>query len=380
MVQSSARRWIARGPVVVAAVLVAACSGAPGEGGEGEQARSTSQAIYGGQQDNDAKQNQAVVSLRIGDGAQFELCSASLIAPNVVLTARHCVSVNTTTTVACDENGVSGNGNQLGADEPVSTIHVYLGAAPNFTGTPAANAKAIFHTQSNVICNGDFALVVLDKNITGITPLKVRMTAATPMGEMVRAVGYGQNDQQLPIGTRLRKDNVGIMAVGKMVSTNQTALATNEFEVGLSICQGDSGGPAISETTGAVVGVVSRGGNCTDTFGHIYTSLTGFASVFQAAFALAGGAPTDENGTVPPNPTAPDAGVSGGADAGGGGNATPTDPTPNGRPTANLRAGAGNNCSATGAPAPGATELGGIALGMLAALGIFITRRRRTDD
>lgn len=374
------RGWIARGQGVVAAALLAACSGAPGEANDGEPARSTSQAIYGGQPDNDARQNQGVVSLRIGDGAQFELCSASLIAPNVVLTARHCVSVNTTTTVACDENGASGNGDQLGADMVASTIHVYLGAAPNFTGVPAASGKAIFHSQTNVICNADMALVVLDKNVTGVTPLKVRLTGATATGEMVRAVGYGQNDQQLPIGTRLRKDNVGILAVGKKVSTNMTALATNEFEVGLSICQGDSGGPAISETSGAVVGVVSRGGNCTDTFGHIYTSLTGSASVFQQAFALAGGAPTDENGTVPP-PPAPDAGVGtgGGTDGGTGGNETPTDPTPN-HPQTNLRAGAGNNCSATGAPSPGTTELGGIALGMLAALGLFVARRRRDDD
>jgi MYXO-CTERM domain-containing protein len=168
--------------------------------------------------------------------------------------------------------------------------------------------------------------------------------------------------------------------VGKTISASQTSLATNEFEVGLSICQGDSGGPAISETTGAIVGVVSRGGNCTDTSGHIYTSLTAFASVFQAAFALAGGAPVDESGTAPP-PLA-DAGGGGGTgvDGGtGGGDETPTDPTPRPQGT-NLRAGAGNNCSASGAPSPSATELGGIALGMLAALGMLVARRRRADD
>jgi hypothetical protein len=195
--------WIASVPALVVTTVLAACSAGPGAE-VGEESSSTSQAIYGGQADNDANQNSAVVSLKIGDGTQFELCSAALIAPNVVLTARHCVSVNITTGVACDSNGASGNGDQLGADEPIASIHVFTGPTPAFTGTPAANAKAIFHTTSTIICNGDMALIVLDKNITGIAPLKVRMMAPTTAGEMVRSVGYGQNDISLPVGTRLR--------------------------------------------------------------------------------------------------------------------------------------------------------------------------------
>ena len=365
--------------VVTSALGVGACGPAPSTT---EAAGSTSEAIYGGTLDNDALANQGVVSLKIGDGTSFELCSASLIAPNVVLTARHCVSVNLTQGVACDENGASGNGAQVGADEAVATIHVFVGTNPNFAGTPAANAKAIFHTTTDFLCNADMALIVLDRNISGVAPLKVRLNTTTAVGEKMRSVGYGQNDKQLPVGTRLRKDGVGVLAVGKIVSANQTPLAANEFEVGLSICQGDSGGPAISETTGAVVGVVSRGGQCTDDFGHIYTTIAGFKPVFDAAFQLAGGAPIDESATAPPAPVA-DAGGGGGGggagtgtsagDDGGGGNSS----SPSGAHPLNLHSGAGASCSTSGAPSPAASTFGGIALGMLAALGLFVARRRR---
>src|SRR5690606_37859440 len=74
----------------------------------------------------------------------------------------------------------------------------------------------------------------------------------------------------------------------------RTPLGPHEFEVGQSICQGDSGGPAISADTGAIIGVVSRGGACEDDHGHIYTTTAGFDALFSEAFAVAGGAPVVE--------------------------------------------------------------------------------------
>jgi hypothetical protein len=214
--------------------------------------------------DNDGSQNGGVVAVKVGTSStQFLLCTGAVIAPNVVLTARHCVSVSTSQTVACDENGVSGNGAQVGADVDLDLRGRLVGPAPVLsTGTPAAVGKAIFHAQSDILCNADVALVVLDRDLQGVAPLRVRLAKPVVQGESVRAVGYGQNDLGikdelgLALGTRIRKDSIGVLAVGKQVSTSQTPLASNEFELGLSICEGDSGGPAISEASGAVVGVV----------------------------------------------------------------------------------------------------------------------------
>jgi hypothetical protein len=73
-------------------------------------------------------------------------------------------------------------------------------------------------------------------------------------------VGYGQNDQGSPTGTRFRRDDVPVLALRAGVSASGTALGASEIELGESTCEGDSGGPAISETTGAIVGVASRSG------------------------------------------------------------------------------------------------------------------------
>jgi V8-like Glu-specific endopeptidase len=329
-------------------------------------------------EDNDAKQNPAVVAVEVDNGGttSFELCSGALVAPNVVLTARHCVSVQTSTQVTCDQNGVSATPPDFGADEPIGIIHVFTGASPSLLGTPAANAVAVFHDAGNTLCNLDLALIVLDTPITGIEPLKVRLSGAVTTGESTRTVGYGENDQNAPIGTRFRKDDVTVLAVGSTVSASGTPLGSNEFEMGESMCEGDSGGPAMDETTGAVVGIVSRGGACTDTSGHIYTSLAGFGSVFQQAFAMAGGAPITENepypeagagaapseaGTGSPAPT----GTTGTTSGGG------TDPAPGvSDAPVNLHAGQGAGCSmgGVGSSGPG--------LVVFAMLGLVLVRRR----
>jgi hypothetical protein len=371
------RAWIALAPALALLGTTLAClaCGDAGPVTDEERAASASEAIYAGTLDSDGSQNQAVVALKIGDSTQqFLLCSGALIAPNVVLTARHCVAAALTTNVACDQNGQSGNGSQLGADTAVGTIHVFTGAKPNLLGTPDANAKAIFHSQSDVICNQDVAVLVLDRSILGIAPVKVRLNKPIASGEMVRAVGYGQNDQQLPVGTRLRKDAVGVLAVGSTVSASQTALATNEFELGLSICQGDSGGPAISESTGAVLGVVSRGGQCTDTFGHIYTSIAAFKSVLDQAMSAAGGQYYEESSTTNPPPATGSS--SGGTSSGGSGGQTTTSGNGAAPHPASLRAGAGNNCDASGAT-PERSIPASVATGGLLAFAVLAARRRR---
>jgi MYXO-CTERM domain-containing protein len=258
----------------------------------------TGTSIFGGDKDDDRSSVTGVVALRVGTGGTFELCSGALIAPNVVLTARHCVTKNLTTSVSCDEKGRSANGRHVASNEDPKAIGVYVGAAPSFAQKPHAYAHAIVAPESDYLCDSDIALVVLETNIEGVEPLKVRIDAKVDPGEMIRSVGYGQNDKRSPIGTRFRRENVSVLAMGSAVSPSKTPLGPHEFEVGMSICQGDSGGPAISEETGAVIGVVSRGGDCDEDFGHIYTTTSGFRPLFDRAFAIAGGAPQVDDGST----------------------------------------------------------------------------------
>jgi hypothetical protein len=256
--------------------------------------------IFGGAKDDDGDSLPGVVALRVGAGATFELCTGALIAPNVVLTARHCVTKNITSSVSCDENGLSANGEHVSGDEDPKAIGIYVGALPSFAKPPTSVARAIVAPSGPYLCDSDIALIVLAKPINDVAPLMVRTRGVARAGEIVRAIGYGQNDASSPIGTRFRRPGVEVLAQGKAVSASKTPLGTHEFEVGKSICQGDSGGPAISEDTGAVIGVVSRGGGCDEEFGHIYTTTAGFEQLFARAFEIAGTAPVVEDGADVP--------------------------------------------------------------------------------
>jgi hypothetical protein len=368
--------WIACPWVAVAPVLLAACSG--GAAGP-EGTATTSSAIYGGVEDDDAQQNASVVALEIGDGTTFTLCSGSLIATNVVLTARHCVSTLTSTAaaeVSCDDEGGSTNGPDFAGDVDVSTVHVFVGPSIYEGETPTANAKAFYHPSGTTLCNADLALVVLDTSVTSVAPLRVRMTSPVATGETVRAVGFGENDQNQPIGTRFRKDDIPVLAVGATISASGTPLGGSEFELGESTCEGDSGGPAIDEKSGAIVGVVSRGqSDCSLNYGHVYTSLGGFVPLFQAAFAAAGGTWTDEDGS-----SGPGDGGSPSADAGDVAQSSPgTGAGPGGSSggsagDVNLHAGQGSSCAAAVVSRGPSGE--GFLAGAIALLTLVIARRR----
>lgn len=357
--------WIGRSPALMAPALllmsaVAGCAAETGHGEDDVQARvelGSSPTIFGGAKDDDPDSIPGVLALKIdnGDGT-FELCSGALVSPNVVLTARHCVTKSITSSVACDENGRSTNGAHVSGEHDPSDITIYVGASPRFAGKSDATAAAIVAPKSEYLCDNDIALVVLDQKLTNIEPIAVRLGAGVAPGESVRSVGYGQNDKKLPIGTRLRKPNVPILAMGKGVSDSKTALGAHEFEVGKSICQGDSGGPAISEDTGAVVGVVSRGGECDEDFGHIYTTTAGWSSLFTDAFKIAGGAPIVESGEPVGTETGPRA------------NPTVRSPLTAEKP-------ASNESCAVGVVGSSRGTTGGVFLGLMLAAAV-VTRKR----
>lgn len=276
---------------IVLTTLLACVAGCAGETDETVSTRihtsTVQQRIMGGDLDNDAAALAGVVALRVGAGGTFELCSGAVLAPNLVLTARHCVTKNITTSVSCDENGRSANGEHVSGDQEPQNIGVYVGATPAFASKPTAIGKAIVAPQGPYLCDSDIALVVLDRPLANVTPLPVRLDTPARAGERIRSVGYGQNDLETPIGTRFRKEGVEVLAQGSTISKSRTPLGRHEFEVGRSICQGDSGGPAIAEGSGAVIGVVSRGGKCEQDYGHIYTTTAGFEELFAEAARLA---------------------------------------------------------------------------------------------
>lgn len=216
-------------------LVAAACASSKAEPGG-----STESSIINGQA---SPTDDAVVLVVLPDS----FCTGTLIAPNLLLTARHCVSAE-----PADECS------PFGADRAPNTIGVALGEHPSSQKIVARGSKLFLETKSS-ICGQDIALVMLDQDVPGITPKKVRATAPVA-GEMTTAIGYGE-DENKQLKGRLQRANIAVQAVGPATKTAGTVtvnVPANDFMTGESVCHGDSGGP-LFDSKGLVLGTTSRG-------------------------------------------------------------------------------------------------------------------------
>lgn len=206
--------------------------------------------IQGGQTDNTRTGVVGIVSLsNRGTG----ICSGSLIAPNLVLTAQHCVSDLNSEYVQCGRTIFTGTRR---ASEMYVTTRTQLSQNPrDYVGVAAIHVPA----DSNQVCGHDIALLTLSRNIAGTeaTPLTPRIDLDAARAEGYTAVGYGHTGNGSGSGVRRTLEGRSVQCAGRNCP-NYTTVQVQEFLGSDGTCQGDSGGPAI-DAQGRVLGALSRG-------------------------------------------------------------------------------------------------------------------------
>jgi hypothetical protein len=273
-------------------------------------------AVVGGERSGPGAED-AVLLLHGNGGGRELICSASLVAKNLVVTARHCVSHLTEGLFRCSTRGElieaePPDAGRLGMHLPADTFEFFGGPPPH--DTPVARGKQVLSTLSDTICTNDVAFVVLDRDVD-LPILPLRLDGRAQRGEVVTLVGYGLDETMDPrdpfdlrLQERTRRGGLTIAGVGPDSVEDVTATPPRMIVLeGPSGCLGDSGGPLISSETHALLGIYSLldGETCVaPNLRHLFGHLPSFPALTEQAFAAAEAEPVRE--------AAPSAGGAGG--------------------------------------------------------------------
>jgi V8-like Glu-specific endopeptidase len=215
------------------------------------------------------------IAVDLGNGLAA-MCSGALLAPNLVATARHCVSQLSSTQVTCASS-------TFGSVFSTSQFLVSNSALFQRGASFYYVSKIIVPSGTNqtTVCGNDIALLVLSKNIQlsqYVEPaLAPPLTDHRSWATTVTAIGYGietpTDTSGTTAGTRRIRQNISLACIPNDTTftdcfadpSAKQLLTASEFESGDGTCEGDSGSSAFDQTQfnqGKWVsfGVLSRGG------------------------------------------------------------------------------------------------------------------------
>lgn len=197
------------------------------------------------------------------------LCGATLIWPDVLLTAAHCEIdfFNGTNFTSVQIGGTKLDGSNSTETIPIKALVVHP-------------AYAFNKTSPDGLPVNDIMLVVLSTPSTAAVS-KWNVNPAVPAnGETVTVIGFGHTSNNSPRSPDLLQVNLNIVnfgtcnsSYGNLVKDEMICAAAE----GKDSCTGDSGGPLFN-SKGDIVGVVSFGRECADpNFPGVYARVSTYA-------------------------------------------------------------------------------------------------------
>ncbi|MFJ6213021.1 trypsin-like serine protease [Streptomyces sp. NPDC092296] len=257
-------------------------SGAEASGADGSSAAVTTRIIGGSTAPIANAPSMVQLWYLLGDGtAQF--CGGTLVAPDKVLTAAHCVAG-----LKWQQNGIVVS----------STSALWNGSNGKIAGVwrQWSHPKYSDRTLQN-----DIAVLTLDRALTARTARLAPAgdTASYKAGTVGTVYGWGLtsagSDPDADLSPQLRKaalpivadatcrsalnklpDTAGLYAAGKMLCAGKPG--TGSAETTVASCHGDSGGPLV--VGGRIAGIVSWGaGDCVEQGGYdVYTKVSTYTA------------------------------------------------------------------------------------------------------
>ncbi|HSY25040.1 MAG TPA: trypsin-like serine protease [Polyangiaceae bacterium] len=289
-------RWL--GSALCGCVALASCGPAAAPGTLTGEVQS---AIEDGTVDTTHTFAVGIVQLSMEQSGDVAFCSGVLLAPNLVATARHCVSNLSSAAISC---GTSMFGSVVSASEVLVTTDTTI--SPNGNLIDVSTIVIPSGANEKGVCGDDLALLILAKNITlpqYVTPVISPPMTDTMYSTSVTAIGYGVTTPTDQTGTtageRRIKENVKLYCIPNDPNyadcfsdpIAMQVLSANEFISGdASTCEGDSGSGAYDQAAfdrgeWLAFGVLSRGATSQDgdtCIEPIYTRFDAWGSLLMS--------------------------------------------------------------------------------------------------
>ena len=282
------------GSVAVLVVLVAMVAAACGEHDvvEPRSFESTSRPIANGSKDD--SHTAAVAFLVRKQAGQYALCSGTIVAPNLVLTAQHCVTRNKSAHIQCGqtEYGPVHDPSDFRFVSPDANLRTQSDkwvSSPDFSSEVE---HVLVPLGQNEPCGDDIAALILAKKVPkSVTdPASLRLNNPASKGERFVAVGHGRDgEDQKTAGYRRKREKrkVKFRCTKKFcrpsVDGRKIPMGHGEFAASTALCYGDSGGGGYDDKE-RLFAIGTRTGSNKGKCGHsLYTGLYDWRQWIAAA-------------------------------------------------------------------------------------------------